>query len=161
MRKNLATSKRNYENFEQEFFVSLDNHAPYKSKQTQANQVSHMTKNLRKIIIKRSQLKTKYYKTNTAEILRLYKKQKNFSSELYKKEIKKYCNSLRPNKVTDNKSFWKTINPFLSLRRTNINKITLSDNDKVILDNKQLCEIFSNFFQEVVKTIGVSGSFNV
>ena len=161
MRKNLATSKRNYENFEQEFLVLLDNHAPYKSKQTRANQVSHMTKNLRKVIIKRSQLKTKYYKTSTAEILRLYKKQKNFSSELYKKERKKYCNSLRLNKVTDNKSFWKTINPFLSLKGTNINKITLSDNDKVILDNKQLCETFSNFFQEVMKTIGVSGSFNV
>ena len=48
-----------------------------------------MTKNLRKVIIKRSQLKSKYYKTNTAEILRLYKKQKNFCSELYKKERKK------------------------------------------------------------------------
>ena len=58
MRKNLATSKRNYENFEQEFLVLLDNHAPYKSKQTRANQVSHMTKNLRNVIIKRSQLKT-------------------------------------------------------------------------------------------------------
>ena len=80
-------------------------------------------------------------------------------SYIRKKERKKYCNSLRLNKVTDNKSFWKTINPFLSLKGTNINKITLSDNDNVILDNKQLCQTFSNFFQEAVKTIGVSGSF--
>ena len=34
-----------------------------------ANQVPHMTKILRKAIMKRSQLKTKYFKTNTAEIL--------------------------------------------------------------------------------------------
>ena len=39
--------------------------------------------------MKRSHLKTKYFKTNTAESLRLYKKQKNFCSNFYKKERKK------------------------------------------------------------------------
>ena len=75
-----------------------------------------MTKNLRKAIMKRSQLKTKYFKTNTAESLRLYKKQNNFCSKLYKKERKKerkkYYSSLKLNKTTDNKAFWKTIRPF-------------------------------------------------
>ena len=47
---------------------------------------------------------------------------------------KKYYSSLKPNKVTDNKAFWKTIKPFLSDKETNINKITLLDNDKVISD---------------------------
>ena len=37
--------------------------------------------------------------------------------------------SLKLNKVTDNKAFWKTITPFLSDKGTNINKITLVDND--------------------------------
>ena len=35
------------------------------------------------------------------------------------------------------------------------------DNDKVILDDKQLCKTFSNFFQEVVKTLGVNDNFNM
>ena len=39
--------------------------------------------------------------------------------------------------------------------------ITLADNDKVISDNKQLSKTFSNFFQEVVRTVGVSDSFNM
>ena len=39
--------------------------------------------------MKRSQLKTKYFKTNTAQSWRLYKKQNNFCSKLYKKERKK------------------------------------------------------------------------
>ena len=139
----------------------LDKHVPYKSKKILANQVPSMTKNLRKAIMKRSYLKTKYFKTNTAESLRLYKKQKNFCSKFYKKERKKYCSSLELNKVADNKAFWKTIKPFLSDKGTSINKITLLDNDKVILDDKQLCKTFSNFLQEVVKTLGVSDSFNI
>ena len=45
-----------------------------------------LTKNLRKVMMKRSQLKIKYFKTNTAESLGSYKKQKNFCSKLNKKE---------------------------------------------------------------------------
>ena len=110
-------------------------------------------------MMKRSQLKTKYFKTNAIESLRLYKKQKDFYSKLYKKETKKYYSCLTLNKVTDNKMFWKTVKPFLSDKATNIKKNTLVDNDKVISDDKQLCKIFSNFFQETVKTVSVSASF--
>ena len=60
-----------------------------------------------------SQLKTEYFKTNTVETLRLHKKQKIFCSKFYKKERKKYYNSLKLNKVTDNKGFRRTIKPFL------------------------------------------------
>ena len=51
--------------------------------------------------------------------------------------------------------------PFLSDKGTNINKITLADNDEVISDEKQLCKSFSNFLQEALKTLGVSDSFNI
>ena len=51
-------------------------------------------------------------------------------------------------------TFWKTLKPFLSNKGTNINKITLVDNDKVISDDLQLSKTFSNFFQEAVKTLG-------
>ena len=112
LRQNLAASSSNYENLEQAFLALLDKHAPYKSKKIRANQFPCITKNLRKAIMKRSQLNTKYFKINTVESLRLYKKQKNFCSKLYKKERRKYCNSLKLNKVTDKKAFWKTIKPF-------------------------------------------------
>ena len=92
--------------------------------------------------------------------LRLYKKQNNFCKS-YKKEWKKYYSSLKLNKATENEAFWKTIKPFLSDKETNINKITLAENDKVISDDKQLYKTFSYFFQETVKTLGVSDSFNI
>ena len=74
MTQNLATSSNNYWNFEQAFLELLDKHAPHKSKKIGANQVPHMTKNLRKVIMKKISLKTKNFKTNTAESLWLYKK---------------------------------------------------------------------------------------
>ena len=43
----------------------------------------------------------------------------------------------------------------------NISKITLVDHDKVISDDKQLCKTFSNFFQETMKTLGVSDCLNM
>ena len=70
------------ENFEQALLALLDKHAPYKSKKIRANQVPYRSKNLRKASMKRSQLKNKYFETNTAKSLRLYKKQKNFCSML-------------------------------------------------------------------------------
>ena len=49
----------------------------------------------------------------------------------------------------------------MSNKGTHINKITLVDNDKVISDNKQRCKTFGNFFQEAVKTLGVTNSFSM
>ena len=53
------------------------------------------------------------------------------------KEINKCHNSLELNKVTDCKTFWKAIKPLLFDKETNINNITLKNNDKVISDGKQ------------------------
>ena len=80
---------------------------------------------------------------------------------MYEKERKKYYNSLELNKITDNKTFWKTIKPFLSDKGTNINKFTLADKslDKVISEGVQLCQTFSNFLEEVVKTLGDIDNF--
>ena len=50
---------------------------------------------------------------------------------------------------------------FLPDKGSNVNKITLADNNRVISDDKQLFKTFSNFFQESVKALGVSNSFNM
>ena len=51
-----------------------------------------MTKALRKAIIKRSELKSNYFKNQTAHDFELYKKQKNYCSEFYKKKRKRPYN---------------------------------------------------------------------
>ena len=89
-------------------------HAPIKKKLLRANHVPYMTKALRKAIMKRSELESKYVKNKTNENLKSYKKQINFCSKLYKKERKKCYERLDLNNVTDKKNFWKTVKPFLS-----------------------------------------------
>ena len=71
-----------------------------------------MTKALRKAIMGRSELKRKYVKNKAGENLKSYKEQRDFCSELYKKERKKYYKKLDLNNVTNNKKFWKTGNHF-------------------------------------------------
>ena len=100
----------NYQSFEQIFLSLLNLHAPMKSKKQRANHKSYMTKALRKAIMKRSELATKYHKTKSIEDYNNYKKQRNICSQLYKKERKRLYDNLDVKNITDNKKFWKHLN---------------------------------------------------
>ena len=78
LKQNLAASNSNYENFEQAFSASLDKYAPCKSKTIISNHVPYMTQNLGKAIVKRSQLKAKCFKTNTARKFAIIQQTKEF-----------------------------------------------------------------------------------
>ena len=43
-----------------------------------------------------------------------FKRQKNYCSKVYKKEQRKYFESLNPRRISNNKSFWKNIQHFFS-----------------------------------------------
>ena len=101
--------------FDQIFLNVLDKHDPLKRKLLRANHSSYIsTKPSRKAIIRSSYLEEVYYKSKSEKSFKAYKKQKNFCSRLYKKERKRFFNSLHPSFVTNNKLFWKTIKPFYS-----------------------------------------------
>ena len=103
-----------YDTFEEIFINVLNKHAPLKKKFLRENHAPYMTKTLRKAIMRRSQLQTKYFKNKSQNDYLAFKKERNFCSKLYKKERKNYYNSLDIKNITDNKQFWKTIKPFLS-----------------------------------------------
>ena len=65
--------------------------------------------------MRRSALKNKYLKNKSEESLKAFKKQKNFTRRLAKKERVKYFANLDINKYTDNIKFWNTVKPMLSL----------------------------------------------
>ena len=68
-----------------------------------------MTKTLRKAIMKRTQLHTKYFKTKTQKHYASFKKkQRNFCSKFYEKERRIYYENLDMKNVTDNTTFSKT-----------------------------------------------------
>ena len=60
----------------------------------------------------------------------------------------------------DNRHFWKTVRPFLSDKGSYIYKINLVNKDEVISDDLTLAEMFSRFFESVVKNRGISEEIN-
>ena len=59
-----------------------------KTKTERSNVAPYMTKTLRKAIMRRSMLESKYLKNRNSENKEVYRKQKNYCSRLYKKERK-------------------------------------------------------------------------
>ena len=110
------------------FLDVLNKPAPLKKKVVRVNHASDITKTFKKTIMKQSYLERVYFRKETPDSLIKLKKQKNYCSRLYKKERKKYFESLNPKRISDNKSFWKNIQPFFSEKRKISNKITLVDN---------------------------------
>ena len=102
-----------------------------------------MTKALRKAIMRRSALRTKFLKTRSDEDHKIFKKQKNFTNRLAKKERAKYFANLDLNKYTDNIKFWLTVKPMFSNSGMRHNKITLIENGEVVTDDKSNAESFS------------------
>ena len=68
--------------------------------------------------MKRPYLEKLYFKKKTTESLKKYKKHKKFCSRLYKKERKKYFDTLDVKKIMDNKALRKTSKLFF-LKRGN------------------------------------------
>ena len=80
----------NYSTFEDIFLDVLSKHAPIKKKILRANDKPYMTKALRKAIMRRSALENKYNRDRSAETGKAYRKQRNYTNKLMKKEKKKY-----------------------------------------------------------------------
>ena len=89
-----------YALFEKIFLQVLDKHAPLRKKLLRANHAPYITKSVRKAIMRRSQLESKFLKHKTPESRQIYTKQRNYCSRLYKKERKKYYNNLNNTKTT-------------------------------------------------------------
>ena len=107
-----------------------------------------------KAIMRRSQLETKYLKTKTQTDLKL-KKNKNFCSKLYKRERRKYYESLDRKNVLNSKKFWNTIGLFLSDKNTVFSQISIEKNSRIISDNFNLSEEFSTFFEDAVRSLNL------
>ena len=53
------------------------------------------------------------------------------------------------------RDFWPTIKPFLSKKAVGGgNEVILSEDEKIVSDQPEVCEIFNNYFINVAKDIG-------
>ena len=145
-----------YESFEHIFLSVLNKHAPYKKKSIRANQKPYVTKQLRKAIMRRSYLENRFYKCRSVETERTFKTQKNYCNRLYKRERQKFYSNLNLKDITDNKKFWKTVNPLFSNKGGGKEDIILVNGEKIISNDAELAQTFNDFFKNCVDSLNIS-----
>ena len=124
----LNNCPKKYGIFEKTFENVLNAHAPKKIKFVGGNQKPHVDKNLRKAIMKRSQLKNKANRTKNLEDITKYKKQRNLVVKLNRESKTQYFDNIQTTK--NSKPFWDKCKPYFS------NKHAHGDS-KIILIEKE------------------------
>ena len=152
---NSNTSAINYNNFQNIMSEVLEQHAPLKTKYLRANNSPFMTKPLRKMIMNRSRCKNAYFKNKTVENWEKYRKLRNDCVKLTKKVKREYFEKLNTTSVSDNKTFWKTVKPFLTDKNKKNGKIILVENNEIISDNKKNAEIMNEYFVNITKNLDI------
>ena len=92
----------------------------------------------------------RYFKIRSSENSKLFKRQRNFCSRLYKRERKKYFNNLDSNKITDNRLVWKTVKPLLKDKGSNTTNIYLVDEGKTVTEDKEVAKTLNQYFSTAV-----------
>ena len=142
----------------QDIYLSvLNKHAPVKHKYIRANNSNFMTKNLRKEIMLRSKFRNVYLKTITNESKQLYNKQRNLCVTLFRKAKNDYFSTLDNRIVSDNRKFWKAVNPLFSEKTFQEESITLIDKetDEIISKNEKIAESFNSFYSTMVENLKI------
>ena len=119
-----------------------------------------MTKELQVAIMERSRLRNKFLREKNQPNRDTYKLQRNFCKKLLRKTKNSYFSNLDTKKITDNRTFWKTIVPLFTNKPSKSENIIINDGDKRISDEKKLCQIFNTFFSNVVQLRYPSNYFN-
>ena len=74
----------------------------------------------------------------------------------FSKRKKNFFGNIDTKTITDDKSFWESVNPFLANKiSSNHNKMTITEKDEIISRSKDVTEIFNPCFINVVSNLGV------
>ena len=121
-----------------------------------ANHAPHISKTLRKAMIRRSYLEKIYFKKRTDHSLQAYKRLKNYCTRLYKKERKSFFSNLDPSFVKDNKLFWKTVKPFFSNKGDLGPNIKLVEKNELIQNDQEIANELNTFFKDTVSNLNIN-----
>ena len=114
-----------------------------------------MNKTLSKEIMKRTRLRNKFLKNKNDYNKREFSKQRNYCVSLVRKSKKLYYSNLDEKKVTDNKTFWKTIKPFLSNKIMSREKVTLTEEDEIVESDINTAQILNTFFSNIISNLKI------
>ena len=99
----------------------------------------------------RTRFGNKYLRNKTDRNKRKYTKQQNYCVSLLRKFKREYYNNLDVKNITDNKTFWKTIKPFLSNKVTSTQK----KNDKIVKNDNDAARILNTFFSNILRDLKI------
>ena len=144
-----------YETFEKMFLSTLNLHAPLKKKIIRGNHAPYFNTNIRKAIMKRNELHTKFNKTKNDADKGNFRRQRKLVSKLVKREKRNYYHNLDNKVILDNKNFWKQIKSSFSDKVICGQKITLVEDNNIISEDLHQAEVFKTFFDEAVDRLDI------
>ena len=100
-------------------------------------------------------LRSKFLKDRTENNHKIFKLQRKFCKKLLRNTKKSYYSNLDIKRVTDNKTFSKTIISLFTNRPLKDKKINLIENRKNISNVNELCNIFNGFFSNIISELNI------
>jgi len=126
----------------------FEKHAPLLKRKAENKSFPIMNTELKGAILFRNRQRNKYYKTRSTSYYVLYKSARNKVTKIKRDLLRDYF-SRNCKGGTSNKKFWTTIKPFLSHKLKSRNNIILRENENIVTDPPQLCNIFCDFFSHI------------
>ena len=103
--------------------------------------------------MKRSRLRNKFLNTKSDIDCKAYNTQRNLSVYLTRQFKEQFFSKLHTNVVTENKTFWRTVKPFLTEKVKPKSKITLIEKDtRTVQQNllKKLYQVKKRFLKYLI-----------
>ena len=105
-----------------------------------------MNKKLSKEIMKRSRLRNKFLNTRSDLDRKVHNKQRNHVVSLLRKGKKQFYSILNTNNLTESRTFWKTVTPFLTDKTNKTSRITLIEEERVMYQDHLIAKTFNEYF---------------
>ena len=110
-----------------------------------------MTRSLRKAIMARYKLRNKYNKNKTPKNWTHFKTQRSKCVKILTNVKKEYLSNLNIKGVKDGWKFWLTVKLFFTDTSKRVNNTNLSDNDKMLKDERKVAKTLNNYLQNLNK----------
>ena len=136
------------------FSEVLDYYAPLKQKSAWGNHVLFMSRELSKATKTKSKVKNSYVKWPSQENFVAYKKAKDKRNSLTRKAKRKIFKEATKSGVMPNRTFWRTVKPFLTNKSCMTNDcINIEKDGDIVRDEKVLVELFNENYINIAETL--------
>ena len=147
------------------FFNSLtmqivDDHAPVKTKIIKGKRIPYMNSELRKSTNVKNMLKRKYDKCKNKTNWLRFRTQRNIVTNMRKKSMRIFMQN-KCNVTKGGGGFWEAVKPLISHKSVKKNdNIILLNNDDIVNNRSDVCNIFNEYFINVTSDIGSDDRLN-